>query len=382
MHSFTAAAVLGLAATTLALPTNNAKPGMKQLPLADGFPNPSPQQLDQIEDNAFGTLSNAAPPPTLSDDTLTSVRLVAFGETIESVFFEELITNITLNLPGYDRIPNRDFTLRTLKSMLATEELHALNAQNALKHFGKDQIQPCQYKFPVSSFDEAITFISTTTDFVQGVLGDIINKAASANDAGFTRGVAGALSNEGEQDGWFRFILGQRPNQKPFNTISTREYAFSKLQDLVVPGSCPNANEIDLPVFQPLNANNPPAKTVDIDFTFSLRPVRAAPGKTNSVQSFATSNVNDFAHKYQNNWSGLTISYLNGQDAPITQKLKSLRIEGDEVTVVAEFPFDEFKMFGLSVAALTVGDNFANQDEMVKATLFGPALLEAQEGPF
>ncbi|KAF2097496.1 hypothetical protein NA57DRAFT_58079 [Rhizodiscina lignyota] len=375
MRSFTAAAVLGLAATTIAAPTATKK--AKPTSLADGFPTPNANQLDRIEDLAFGTLSDAAPPPSLKDDTFTSLRFINFGEAIESFFFNELITNITLNRPGFQNIPNRDQTLRILRSMRATEELHTVNAENALSHFKQDIIQPCQYKFPVSTFNEAIAFISTATDNVQGVLGDVINKAAAAGDAGFTRGVSGALSNEGEQDGWFRFIMGQNPNQKPFNTISTREYAFSVLQGVVVPGSCANADLIDLTIFPPLSAANPPAKTTDIDFTFSIAPFTpstAPAGK--KIQSFATQ---ESFHKKHSNVEGLSIAYLNGQDKPICVPVKSLHFNGFEGTAKAEFPFDEFKMHGLSVAALVEVDAktcFANQDEMVKATAFGPALLE------
>jgi hypothetical protein len=383
MRSFTAAATLGLAAAALVSAAPTTKPiqsvPSKHIGLPDGFPFPNAQQLDKIEDDAFGTLSNAAPPPSLKEDTFTSVRLIALNENVEVFFFDELIRNITLNRPGYDHIPNRSFVLNSLKAIRAQEELHSINANKALKHFGKDPIRPCRYNFPVDNFEDAIAFASRITDFVQGVLGDVITKAGGVGDAGFTRGVAGALSNEGEQDGWFRTILGERPSQKPFNTISTREYAFSLLQDVTVPGSCPDEAEIDLPVFQPLSAADPSAKTQDLEFTFSLKPTRQVPSKQNSFQIQPLSHTKNFAQKYGKNWRKLSVSYLNGQDAPISTPVKHLKIHGETVTVTAEFPFDEFKMFGLSIAALTVGDKFADSDAMVKATLFAPALLETKE---
>jgi len=379
MRSFTTAAALGLAATVSAAPFKQPT-----FPPFDVSSKPitvsaAGQQLLNIEKQAFGTLSDAPPPAHLSDDTFKSVSLIAFSETIEAFFFDGLVKNITNHVSGFE---TDEFTLETLKSIRAVEELHALNANNARdKVFHKSRIEPCKYKFPVSTFQEAIAFISETTDFVEGVLMDVIGEAAAAGDAAFTPGVASALSDEGEQNGFFHKLLGKRPQTKPFNTVSNRELAFSLVQDLVVPGSCPNAGDIDLRVLQPLTVvgGDPPAgKDEDLTFTFSLKPSRKAPSN-NKVQNSIINELESFRHKYSKDFSGLTITYFNGLDLPISEPLKSLKIHGDEVTVTAAFPFNEKLLFGLSVATLTVGDNFPTVDAAVAKAIFGPANIEPKE---
>lgn len=375
MRSFSAAA-LGLAAASLV----SAAPANRQFPLNDNFPHSNDNQIADIEVQAFGLLSNAPPPPTLSSDTFTSIKFVNFAEQIEAKFFDELIFNITHGAKGYTNIPNKEFTLATLKSMRATEELHTLNAVKALQHFGKDQIQPCQYKFPVSDFDGAIAFIGKVTSLVEGVLNNVCKRAAKNGDAAFCQGVIGTAENEAEQEGWFRFIQGQRPNEKPFHTQGQRDLAFSLQQDLVVPGSCPNAFEIPIQIIQPLNAADPPAKDTEITFTIDLEDTRHQPLPDFKVQSFPKASADQFTKKYsRNNWSGLFITYLNGQQVPASVPIKNPKLKGTTLTFNADFPFSKFDMFGLSIAALTDKANPTDEDDLFAHAVRGPALLVAQE---
>jgi hypothetical protein len=73
------------------------------------------------------------------------------------------------------------------------------------------------------------------------------------DDFGLVRPAASVIGQEGEQNGFYRSMLGKVPSALPFLTTGTREFAFSSLvQTFVVPGSCPNINTIPLPVFAPL----------------------------------------------------------------------------------------------------------------------------------
>lgn len=70
-------------------------------PLTNGFPNPSPDAIATIQDNAEGYLPNVALPTELSDGAATAFQLIALNEIFEVAYFSSLLTNITHSLPGY-----------------------------------------------------------------------------------------------------------------------------------------------------------------------------------------------------------------------------------------------------------------------------------------
>ena len=332
-------------------------------PLPNGFPNiqnPS-QQLTDIEAQARGSLPNGTPPPSVTKNTLTSLQLVAFNELSEVAFFTELIYNITNNVHGFeiqDRSA-RDFILTTLNAVQAQEELHQLNANGAVVRFGGQAIQPCKYDFPVSTFDEAIALASTFTDVVLGTLQDVQSLLGTDGDSALIRGVASSLGQEGEQNGYYRSLLGKIPSALPFLTTSTREFAFSALNQMfIVPGSCPNSNTINLPIFKTLVV-----ETSDIQ-----------PKSQNLKFSFTT----DGAGGYGANYDSLSLVYINQQNTPIVQKLQNIYVDHNTVHFEALFPFDQATFGnGLTIAAVTNSAGpFANADAVAKATIFGPGLIE------
>lgn len=360
MHSnFALASFAGLACLSTVV---SAAPF--SFPLANGFPtiaNPS-GQLTDIEKQAHGSLPNGPPPAIITDDTLTSLRLIAFNELAEVAFFTELISNITNKVHGYDNIGDdqtRNYILTALTAVQAQEELHALNANGALAHFKKDPIQPCKYNFPVSNFKDAITLASTFTDVVLGTLQDVESLLGTDGDIGLIRGVASVIGQEGEQNGFYRSLLEKIPSALPFLTTSTREFAFSALnQGFIVPGSCPNINTISLPIFKPLTvlSNNIEAKAATLQFGF-------------------TADASTTASSYLN---GLSLVYINQQNTPVVEKLQDIDVKGYQVTFKATFPFDQATFGnGLTIAAVTNSAGpFANADAVAKATIFGPGLIE------
>lgn len=330
-------------------------------PLSNGFPNianPSPQ-LTAIEQQAMGTLPNGPPPASVTADTLTSLELIAFNELFEVAFFTDLIYNITNNVPGYqvggDGV--QQFVLNALTAVQAQEELHALNANGALAHFGASPVQPCKYQFPVSTFADAIALASTFTDVVLGTLQDVQSKLATDGDAGLIRGIGSVIGQEGEQNGYYRTLLNKIPSALPFLTTSTREFAFSALnQNFVVPGSCPNIGEISLPVFAPLTvvtSNIQPA-TQNLQFSFTATPSASAASA-----------------------GGLSVVYINQQNLPVVEPLLNPTQSGNIVSFSAAFPYDQFEMNGLTIAAVVQGSGpFASADAVAQAAIFGPGLIE------
>ncbi|ESZ93289.1 hypothetical protein SBOR_6327 [Sclerotinia borealis F-4128] len=328
-----------------------------------------------IQTAAHGSLSNIPPPPALvgGDDSLTNFKLVAFNELFEVAFFEELVFNISTNVMGYTfgSQDDKDEALTNINAIVAQEKLHALNAEKAIVRFTNDTnaiIQPCKYNFPVTSFKQAIATASLFTDVTMGTLGDIQTVFGTNGDSKFIRGVAASLGQEGEQNGFFRQVLHKIPSALPFLTASTRDFAFSALnQNFVIEGSCPNSNTIPLKTFQKLTATQP--DTIDansvIKFTFQL-------SRTQS---------------YNNTWGdkckGLSLVYINQQNKPVIQPFQTINLQGDGKTIVltAKFPFDAGAKNGapgngLTLAALAIGDDFANVSDVSKNAVFGPALIE------
>ncbi|KAF2120042.1 late sexual development protein [Lophiotrema nucula] len=359
MKSFSIAAAL-LAATATAAPAAikrqaDFSPDGNYFPLSNGFPNPSPDQILKIQKQAFGTLPNGPPPPSISDDTKTSLKLIALNELFEVAFFTELLYNVTNKVHGYDIGYGHDYVLHALSAIIAQEELHALNANGALKNFGEEPIQPCKYTFPVTDFPAAIGLAATFTDVVLGTLQDVQFDAANNKDAGIVRSVGSVIGQEGEQEGFFRLILKKNPSALPFLTTSVRDFAFTAIQGFTIPGSCPNINTIPLQTFGALTVLTNPVepKTQNLEFSISK-------SQLNSTK------YDDFS-----------VVYINQQNLPVVKAIQNPHWKHDTLVFEAGFPFDEFEMNGLTIAAVVEGKGpFATADDVAKVAKFGPGLIE------
>ncbi|CEJ58855.1 hypothetical protein PMG11_07501 [Penicillium brasilianum] len=343
-----AVALSSLATFVTAAPTSLGK---SQLP--DGLPSPSPEQLDLIKQAAHGTLPNGPPPPVISSDGIVNLKLIAFNELFEVAFFNELITNITNNVEGYDIDDEEDHikTLDALKAILAQEELHALRANDALVNFKVDKIEPCQYKFPVDNFESAIALAATFTDVVLGTLQDVVERFALGRDVDLAREIASVIGQEGEQQGWFRVLQGKIPSELPFLTTSDLNFAFTAIQGFVVPGTCPNIDEIPLRTFEGLEILSPPG-----------------PHSQNITIQFEDSD-----HEAEHS---LWLTYINQQNLPIVEPLHIISRNNDEVKAEALFPFDDHEMNGLTIAAVTKSAGpFSDASSVAQWTLAGPGLI-------
>ncbi|KYG50428.1 hypothetical protein M433DRAFT_28857, partial [Acidomyces richmondensis BFW] len=305
-------------------------------PLSNGFPNVSnpSTQLTQIEEQAHGTLPNGSAPPPPHADSLNSLGFIAFNELMEVAFFTELIANITANVPGYDNIPNQNQVLAILNVVQAQEELHELNANGAFAKFsGGDVITPCEYVFPVDNFNDSIALASKFTDVVLGTLPDIQTIFGTDGDVGLIRGVGAVIGQEGEQNGFYRNLLGQNPSALPFLTASARDFAFNAI----------NQNFVPRPA-------SPPSRRHPLDRNFAVQSPSA---------------------------SGFFLTYVNQQNKPFSVPLMNEQFADGAVTFTASFPGLSQEMNGLTIAALTSSNGpFATVDDVAAATLFGPGLIE------
>lgn len=340
-----------------------------KFPLQNGFPtvaNPS-TVLNQIEFAAHGSLPNGAPPATITDDTKNSLRLIAFNEIFECAFFTELIANITNNVAGYtiEHTGARQLILDALTAHLADEELHALNANGALVHFGEAAIEPCQYNFPVTNFEDAIALASTFTDVVLGTLQDVLTHFATDGDSGLIRGVASVIGQEGEQNGFYRTLLNKIPAALPFLTTSTREFAFTAIQSFTVTGSCPNIGLIGLQTFGGLTVVTSDITDKEQTLQFSID----VAGYDNNFPS---------SWKLDSGASGLSLVYINQQNIPVVEALDNVQVMGSTVSFNALFPWNGTTFGnGLTIAAVTNSSGpFTSADAVAAATVFGPGLIE------
>ena len=266
------------------------------------------------------------------------------------------MSNLTNKVPGYDLGARQGYVVETIEAIVAQEEMHVLNANGALKHFNQVEIEPCKYNFPaVTDYSSAIALAATFTDLVLGTLQDVSELFARSQDFDLVRAVSSVLGNEGEQEGFFRAEQKKRPSAQSFLTTATRDFAFTAIQSFVVEGSCPNIDTIPLKTFKPLTVETKDIKatTQNIAFSFSMRDA----GMFEIEQ--------------------LKLVWLNGQNVPLVKSFQNVEMKDDRVIFEAEFPFDEFVMEGLTIAAVTMGaDQFAGAVEAAERTVFGPGIIE------
>jgi len=325
-----------------------------KFPLSNGFPNisiPSPALL-AIEKAAHGTLPNTPLAKSLSATSVTDLQVIATNEMFEVAYFTSLIANITNGVSGYE-VAGREKTiiLEALTAIVNQEQLHALGANAILAAAGQPMVAPCEYVFGVDNLSDAINIARTFTDLVVSTLQSVQADFAADGDAEYIPLIGSIIGQESEQIGGFRLYLDLIPSALPFLTASTGQFAYSALNQLfLVPGSCPSAPMIKVPVFAPLTVTTMPIEPKTQTLSFSMEGM----------------NSTDFS-----------LVYINQQNLPIVEKPSNVQMSGSMVTFDAEFPYDMYLMNGLTIAAVTpTAGPFANAVAVSEVALAGPGLIE------
>ncbi|KAI9374134.1 hypothetical protein BJX61DRAFT_338976 [Aspergillus egyptiacus] len=340
-----AAVPFGLAAPT---------PGPGNLPLPDGLPNPSPEQLQKIEHRAHGSMPGLPLPANVSAPGVAGLQMMAFDGFQAVAFFNELLWNITHSIEGYAvrNAVEREFAIRSLETILAQREIHALMANDALKHFGLKPIEPCRYNFPVTKMDDAIKLASMSTSYSLGHLQDVTERFAANGDVYLARLTSSLIGNLGAQQGWFRVYLDLYPSETPLLTTSDAHLGFTTAQSFTVAGSCPNVKDIVLKTFLPLEIlTTPEPKTSKIKLSWTHG-------------------------KDEKNETLLWLAYVNQLNSPVVVPLQVITCDGRQSTAVALFPYDDFLMNGLTIASVVNRQGpFANAAAVSESTVYGPGLI-------
>lgn len=84
----------------------------------NGFPKPSAQEILDISKAAGGKLPPGSLPTGLSPTSITTLQLIAFNELFEVAYFSSLLSNLTLNLDGY-QIPSQAQSIEVVKAIRA-----------------------------------------------------------------------------------------------------------------------------------------------------------------------------------------------------------------------------------------------------------------------
>jgi hypothetical protein len=232
---------------------------------------------------------------------------------------------------------------------------------NVLQHFNVSVIpKPCTYKFPTTTLEDAVNLAETLTAVVLGTLQDAAQSFAQNGDDGPVRAISSVIGQEGEQNGFFRFMLNRKPSEKPFLTTNVGPFAFSALQDFIV--ECPSfeVDKIPIPIFPALN-------------------VRAAAEPRDMYLPFSANLSGNAEINAESDFTKLYITYLVGQQLPVSEPIINPKFDGGVLTFDALFPFTENLMTGLSIAALTNSSDFANADALVGNTLAAPGLIQVNE---
>jgi len=338
-------------------------------PLANGFPSLSKTALAEVYKLAGGTLPNGALPSSLKPGGVQALQLIAANELFEVAYFSELLANVTNNVPGYE-IENKDYVVDTLtavvnvslsptpKPRLETdnsqqEQVHVLSANGVLANAKNTTIQPCQYNFPVSTFDSAIALAETFTEVVLGVLP--VAQGLFASDGGDETAlvpiVGSIIGQEGEQVGYYRYLQKKVASSAPLLTGGAPQFAYTAISQFIVPGSCPNIGVIGLTAFPPLTVETTP-QAENFTQLFSV------------LGSISAQNA--------------SVTYISGQNLPVTVPISNVNVEGGKSYFFAPFPYEQGFARGLTLGAVTVGSapSFSSAAQVANATLFGPALIE------
>lgn len=218
--------------------------------------------------------------------------------------------------------------------------------------------------FPVNKFEDAVFVAETVTAVVLGALQGANVLLAEDGVFDIVQLVSSIIGQEGEQNGYYRSLLSRIPAESPFLTTVPAPFAFTALQNFVVPGSCPySLSEIPIPILPGIMTNGEVIALIE-------------PGDQELTFKADLSNSEAAKPYVGGNGDGLYLTYTTGQQVPFSVTLSDVSWDGSTVSFKAFFPYEEHVMFGFSHGALTTMETFSNATAVADNALAGPAVIQ------
>ena len=327
-------------------------------PLSNGFPNlgPADPAVAQIQQQAHGTLPNRASAMVISPESALVWEVIGFNALFEVAFFSSLLKNLTHSGPSLVLdAAERQGVVDAITVIQAQEELNALGANAILGGAGRSPVEPCEYIFPSSTLNEALTFAITFTDLTIGMLQFASSTFGTEGDLQFLPLVGAIIGQKGERNGFFRERTGKSPTALPLLTeIGDPIFTRSFLQQMVTyPGSCPSDQNAGLPIL--------PSLTV----------------LTKNIQSTTKTIKYSFTNATLPDPTNISLAYINQLNHPVSVPLQSISVSKNTITFTADFPWALNLLNGLTIATIVNGHGpFDAPSDAAAAALFGPGLLE------
>ncbi|KAJ9643264.1 hypothetical protein H2204_002160 [Knufia peltigerae] len=304
----------------------------------------------QITQQAGGGLSNQPGTPKLSQNGINNFQVANFLENLESAFFQEGLMNFTRW--GSGGTTNGVSNMNVVSHIAAQEEVHVASIVGLLTGNGAQDVQPCQYSFPVTDETSFFALGNIITSVGIGALIGL-QSALSTTDPGIEATVGSILPVESRHDAFFRITAGEIPNPTTFETPISGIWAYNLALDFVVGGSCKNLPQsiTSLPVFP------------DLGIVGYGGPSFATPNAPGELV-FRVGQPSMMQQGW-NKGTPLYMAWVNQDNVPAYTPVTT-DANGDLHADVQP------NMFGMAFAALTNQNTATNIDDLTKATLAGP----------
>ncbi|KAF7551964.1 hypothetical protein G7046_g7557 [Stylonectria norvegica] len=367
---------------------------------AGGLPVPLNRQIRVISSEAGGKLPKGPLPKNLSKKGIAAFQLILLNEFFEVAYFEALRKNVTKKRTGFEL--GYETALRTngtryennqtraeirmeqnLNVLLNQEKMHAIAAQQVLKANHAVRPPPCRYRCHVNNLEEALRHAETFTAVGMGVLQTVSVILSEENQSDVVRILSSIIGQEGEQNGYFRELLGYVPTEAPFLTNVPLEYAYSVLQRYTLQCSYTKTkieDDFTMTKFPTLDVEDQEILTMTANET-SLKFVASLDHE--AIKKLDQLNISQarpvpgqLTFPVPLPKDKLFMTYLNGQRMHSVD-LEEGSLNDSILTTKASFPCKKENWRGLTIAALTTTNKFADYDELVNNTIAGPGLIQA-----
>ncbi|KIW00828.1 uncharacterized protein PV09_07588 [Verruconis gallopava] len=186
-------------------------------------------------------------PESISSNTLDNIQALLFVEHLESSFF----TAAAANFSNWDTSNALNDSGDIIARIADQEQTHVRILQSMIDAYDIAPIRPCNYSFPVNSWNDFIFVAQRLTTVGMSALIGLSGELAET-DPGLVSSLSSILTVEARHDAFLLLEEQQIPNPQAFDTIIHMLWAQNFALQYVIPGSCPDG--VPLPVLPMIQA--------------------------------------------------------------------------------------------------------------------------------